>query len=156
MNDRDSIQGQERYLFAALACFALVCVIAAQCSCGGQSVQPSNDLATAVKTANENQLRMEEKIDQVGGDLVKVQQTMNTFITNITNVINQKFETFQKSQRLEFQNFTGEMKTINSSSTNTTMYGIGLVAVVLIFALLLIWGMARLMRAILLRGRGVL
>jgi len=150
-DDRDSLHRQERYVFAALACFALACVLAAQCSCGGQSVKPSNDLATAVKTANENQLRMEEKIDQVGGDLVKVQETVTTFITNITNVINQKFETFQKSQRLEFQNFTGEMKTINQSSTNTTAYGIGLVAVVLIFALMLIWIITRMMKSILSR-----
>ena len=142
---------RERYGFIALVCFAIACVIAAQCSCNGQSVTPSNYLATAVKTTNENQLRMEEKINLVGGDLIKVQETVTNFITTITNVIAQEFETFQKSQRLEFQNFTGEMKNINESNTNTTAYGIGLVAVVLIFALLVIWGMARLFKSIIKR-----
>jgi len=134
--------------WAILTLLAALAIAASVMGCNGQSVKPNNDLATAVKASMENQQRMEEKIDAVGGDLIKVQQSITTFVTNVTNILNQKFETFQGSTRLEFEKFTGEMKTINESNTNTTGYGIGLVVVVLVFALILIWGMARMMKGV--------
>ena len=138
---------RERLVWIILTLFVLVTVYFSM-GCNGQSVKPSNKLETAVKASMKNQQRMEEKIDNVGGNLTKVQQSFSSFETKITNVVNQKFETFQGSTRLQFEKFTGEMKTITETNTNSTGYGIGLVVVVLIFALLLIWGMSNMLKGL--------
>lgn len=122
---------------------ALIVVMAMACGCNSQTVKPSNELETNVKASLKSQQEMKEKIEVLNGNMTKVQQSISTFISNVTTVIQQQFETMQGSQKQSFENFTGEMKTVYKSSTNTTAYGIGLVATVLLFALALIWIMAK-------------
>ena len=145
-NDKDTIYGREWWVIIALSIIAAIAIWLAQCGCSGQTVKPNNDLTTSVKATQKSQQKMTEKIDTLQGDLTKVQQSISTFISNVTNILDQKFETFQGSTRTSFEKFSGEMKTINKSSANTTAYGIGLVATVLIFVLAVIWIGARMLK----------
>lgn len=132
---------------------ALTCC--AGCGGGGHSVavKPDTKLRTDVESSIRNQQAMSDRIDELSGTLTKIQNTVSNVATIISNVIEQQFETFTGSQRLAFENFSGEMKTINENktTTNTTAYGIGLVAVNLLFALALVWLVANIAKGILLK-----
>lgn len=109
------------------------------CSCS-QEVKPETSVDANVKTSLKNQQEMTEKINTLNGDMVKVQETLSVVETNITTQIDQKFETLQDSTK------TGDVEgDVNASkSTNSALYGIGLVSVVLFFVLVLIWMMSKL------------
>lgn len=122
-------------LVLAALLFSALCAVN---GCGGNSanVKPDNDLETSLK----NQQEMSEKIEKIDGDLTKIQQSIST----VTNMVTQTFETLQGSTK------TGDVgnDVITKKSSNSALYGIGLVAVVLIFVLIFIWLMARILKGL--------
>jgi len=136
--DRDKMTAKDGLIMTFLAAIMLIAVFTSQCGCNSQAVKPSNDLANAVKGNQETAQKMQEEIGTLQGDLTKVQQSFSTFKTEIETTIQQKFETLQDS--VKTGDVEGDVKTTKSS--NSALYGIGLVAVVLIFVLALIWLLA--------------
>lgn len=136
-------------LLALIVVMAIIGLLAMVCGCNGNtvSVKPDSELKTDLQTSLKNQQQMSEKIETMSGSLTKIQTDISTVINSVTNILQQEFETFTNAQRQEFKSFTGTMKNINESNTNTTAYGIGLVATVLLFALALIWIMAKTFRS---------
>jgi len=136
--DRDKMTIKDKVIMAALSILCLVAVMASQCGCNSQTVKPSNELANAVKGNQKTAQEMQEKITTLSGDLTKVQQSFTSFKSEVETTINQKFETLQDSVK------TGDVgdDVITNKNSNSALYGIGLVAVVLIFVLAFIWLMA--------------
>jgi len=142
-NKENVVETREILGWGFLALLALLMFVLFLVGCNGQSVKPSNELETAVKASMENQQEMREEIDTLNGDLIKYQQSFAEFKTTIMTTINQRFETLQGSTKTG--DVEGGVKT--SHDTNSIWYGIGLVVVVLIFALIVIWGAARMLKA---------
>lgn len=120
------------------------CALCAELGCNGNSatVKPNNRLENDVAASMENQQAMRDEIDTLNGDLTKYQQSFTSFKTTIMTKIDQKFETLQGSTKTG--DVKGDVKT--SHDTNSIWYGIGLVAVVLLFVLVAIWLLARIFK----------
>lgn len=134
----------KRDLFWIFALLALtLTAVCCYTGCGNSAaVKPKNELANDVKTSLKNDQEMRESIEQLNGQLTKIQQNISEVVTTITTVINQKFETLQGSTK------TGDIEggAKISQDTNSMWYGIGLVAVVLVFVLILIWVLAKVLK----------
>lgn len=118
---------------------AILCFFVWGCNGNSANVKPNNDMETSLK----NQQKMSEKIEKLDGDLTKIQQSISTVI----NMVTQTFETLQGSVK------TGDVEggVHTSHDTNSIWYGIGLVAVVLAFALILIWLLAKMLKEVALK-----
>lgn len=118
---------------------AVLCFCVWGCNGNSANVKPNNDMETSLK----NQQEMSEKIEKLDGDLTKIQQSISTVI----NMVTQTFETLQGSVK------TGDVEggVHTSHDTNSIWYGIGLVAVVLAFALILIWLLAKMLKEVALK-----
>ncbi len=112
---------------------------ASQCSCNTQRVNPNTKLETAVKASQKSSQQASDDIKTLIGDFTKMQQSFHIFRTDISTKIDQTFETLQDS--VKTGDVEGDVETTKNS--NSALYGIGLVAVVLIFVLIVIWIFAR-------------
>jgi len=133
-------------------CFvALLAVLLSQCSCNGNSasVKPNTELDNRLKTSLDNQQAMKENIEQLNGQLTKIQQNFSEIVNTIITKIDQKFETFQDSVSNKIGEVGGDVKTRTSKSMNSALYGIGLVGTVLLFVLAVLWLGARILKEIL-------
>ena len=135
----DGTSLRDNLIVCGLLCFIIFFVCLSTCSCSSQTVKPKTSVDSNVKTSLDNQQKMSEKIDTLNGNMTKVQETLNVVETNISTKIDQKFETLQGSTKTG--DVGGNVK--SSQDSNSAMYGIGLVVVVLIFALVLIWMLAK-------------
>jgi len=128
-------------IISFLIALLLAAIFASQCSCNRSTVKPDTKVEASVKTALENQQKMSEKIGVLEGDMTKIQTNISNIDTRISTAIDQKFETLQGSSKIG--NVEGKVDA--SHKSNSALYGIGLVGVVLLFALLLIWMLAKVM-----------
>lgn len=134
MPDKDTMTAGDWIRILLLSLIALV-AISVECGCVSQSLKPDNTVEPKLDTTLKNQQAMKERIETLNGNLTKMQATFNEVTNEITTMIKQKFETLNDSFK------TGDVGgDVESKKTqNSTLYGIGLVGVVLIFVLLLIW-----------------
>ena len=133
-----------RYIFVCVIIMAVAGIVCTTgCNGNSASVKPNNEMDNRLKTALDNQQAMKDQIQTMNGNLTKVQQTFNEVMNTVITTINQKFETFQDSVSNKIGEVGRDVNTRTSKSQNSTLYGIGLVAVVLAFALGLIWLLAK-------------
>jgi len=132
--ENDFRDGVILFLIACALCLIIVC------GCGNSStVKPSNELNNKLKTSLDNQQAMSEKIETMTGNLTKIQQNISSVVSQISTIINQKFETFQDAVSNKIGEVGRDVNTKTSKTQNSSLYGIGVVAVALIFALACVW-----------------
>jgi len=117
----------------------IACCMEMGCNGNSANIKPNNAMETSLK----NQQDMSEKIEKLDGDLVKIQQSISV----VMNTVTQTFETLQGSTKTG--DVDGDVNT--SHDVNSIWYGIGLVAVVLAFALILIWLLAKMLKEVALK-----
>ena len=144
----DRLNWRDGLVLILLVVITAMAVFASQCGCSGNtaSIKPNNETDVKLKTSLKNQQEMKESIETLQGDLVKIQQSISTVVNTIITQIDQKFETFQESVSNKIGEVGRDVNTETNKSENSALYGIGLVAVVLIFVLAAIWLLARIFR----------
>lgn len=148
LNFKEENDVRDGLILLALACVLCLVIVCAGCNGNSASVKPNTDLDNRLKTSLDNQQEMTEKIQQLNGQLIKIQQNISNITNTIITAINQRFETFQDSVSNKIGEVGGDVKTKTSKSQNSALYGIGLVGTVLLFVLAALWLAARVLKEI--------
>jgi hypothetical protein len=108
-----------------------------------QVVKPDNTMKNAIDQVAKSNQETETAVKNIAKDVGEIKTTTTTlnqsitsFKTEIKTDIRQEFETYQGSMQSSFGTFKGDMEKTISTSTNSTWYGIGLVALVLVYMFL--------------------
>lgn len=149
-NEKTSLRDK---ILLSITVVMLICALCVECGCNGNSatVKPDTNLDNTLKTSLQNDQAMKEQIESLQGDLTKIQQSISTVVNSIVTQIDQKFETFQDSVSNKIGSVGRDVSTRTAKSTNSAVYGIGLVSVVLLFVLAVIWLFAQILKSYLKR-----